>query len=653
VVGDTGFDPDKNYYAWSAPKQIEAGATAEITLFQKIPNGGSPPSKPSFTYNFLSSEVNFNGNNGGWSLSNFEDILNGEKIYSSTALFSSYQGDSNATAIGTTDIDSGWSIPVLTQKRKDGVATTYRGIWNDLPTGTEFNGSDFRGDVVKYKTGDIVGGIENVEYYICVETHTKDSILPPNSNKWQYFGSIFDSFATGVLISEKSFVGDELQIGEDGLGGVLRSPAFKGGIFDADSKQPINDSDDYTIAGYLLATDSANNVFFDVGGINPHTEDLSFIRYSSLTGKVEIKGTFINNSVESTVVSSGSSINQSLEEYINSLQGTQDFDNIAYFVGGGYNNTFNNTGYEADNIASSIVGGAQNLMSSHFSSIVGGYENQCRDNFSVIGGGWINTMSAIEEGNRQGANGILSGINNNINGGSNQTIINGVDNKIEQTSIGDQNAGEGGVKLDIINAITGPRYFGIPGGNHAVFSAESDSWIYSSWFPGYGINNFSDYFFITSPTHENQWIFSTEFGWTYISWKTPTSMKTYLPEGSDISLSLWTDWEDGLGGWWIITKPVSTTFLEHTPSYVLMWKDGVGWYFVRRTADDKTQAWQSSGTTAWAIGVAYNVGDLVHYGGYRWRCESNHTSTSSNYPRTGSSIWTNIGLSWQTAVSSY
>jgi hypothetical protein len=48
-------------------------------------------------------------------------------------------------------------------------------------------------------------------------------------------------------------------------------------------------------------------------------------------------------------------------------------------------------------------------------------------------------------------------------------------------------------------------------------------------------------------------------------------------------------------------------------------------------------------TAEWAVGVAYEVGDLVTYGGFTWICSQRHTSISTWYPGApGVYLWTKV-----------
>lgn len=222
------------------------------------------------------------------------------------------------------------------------------------------------------------------------------------------------------------------------------------------------------------------NSFVDIygDGLNKLTSSLSF---GSIDGKLKIKGSFINNStINETILFEPNS-----DGSLRSTSGWTNVDDFSSFIGGGYNNKFLYSNNESSfvNIASAIVGGAGNELLARFSTICGGYKSKCNDSFSFIGAGYKNKMSLVESeahevwsstnaynkhdivvygsGNRvfrslvsdnqgyapsssyekwveiteiadhQGANFIGSGINNVIEGGSNQTILNGNNNYIK------------------------------------------------------------------------------------------------------------------------------------------------------------------------------------------------------------------------------
>ena len=581
-------------FTWQAPFKVEANAVAEVTLYRKSATALTSGDKPSSSYKYnFSSKAPVFPTNPVWGLSVPSGLKNGELIYASTAIFTSYENDTVAT--------STWTDPWQYAKRKDGVATSYRGEWEKGSVqSVTYVGTDYRGDIAKY----------DGNYYICIESHDSTSSnpqYPNNSDYWEPFGSQFASVATGLLLAEEGYIASMLTIGEGGVGGVLRSHGFKGGLYNADARSPRT-TDEYDPAGYLLATDfelDGNGeeiavAYFDVGGINPKansnviTDELSYIRYSSAKGKVEIKGTFINNSIID--IGFGYSGSGALSDYINDLvSGGQNVDELGSFVGGGYNNIFiSHQGTTVDNIASSISGGAENQISSHFTFIGGGYANICKDNFSVIAGGFENTMPAEETGNIQGANGMLSGIENSISGGTNQTILNGTKNIITQTTLLSQTGTEGEVRLDDIHSSISTGYWKY-GVNE--ITVQAGNWVVGSWFPGMFINNMEDEaFFAQSFCLVREWIYSSIHGWAYVYWAKDDlySRSVYLTDSrfseNGLDLFLFFSGWGSKSGWWFISQ---NAYFEFAPDYGLIWSsEESAWYYIRRTSGNETQIYK-------------------------------------------------------------
>lgn len=267
------------------------------------------------------------------------------------------------------------------------------------------------------------------------------------------------------------------------------------GSYKGDNAFPVSTPVDYVNPGFQLIKDG-DHTFLEIGATHktefisgygeysdengkPQNRLTSSFSFDTVTNKIKIKGTFINNST----------LNESILFEPNSdgkliaTSGWTNVDDFSSFIGGGYNNSFSVPGSLVSyaNIASSIVGGAGNEILGRFSTIAGGYKGECKDNFSFIGGGYKNKMSLIESseypiwsssaeyilhdivsynGNfyrsikgsnqsetpsispeywamitdvadHQGANFIGSGINNIIEGGSNQSILNGNNNFIK------------------------------------------------------------------------------------------------------------------------------------------------------------------------------------------------------------------------------
>ena len=289
-----------------------------------------------------------------------------------------------------------------------GRSPTYQGDWVSNKQYYAISGNitePGRGDIVRY------GG----NFYICLENAYGSSESPTNTTKWKSFGATFSSVATKLLITENSYVTDTIEIGDAGSGGKIISNGFSGGYNSAGNNQ----ADNYNTAGFRIERIGSSATVFDIGGIS-ETNTSSYIRFSSITKKIEIRGGFTNNSVISDI-------------NINSLTSS---DPQAIFIGGGYDNNILKTnvgdtvnGSLFNSLASSIVGGAENEIQARFSFIGNGYNNSCRDNFSAIVGGYNNSMPKFDASN-EGANFIGAGQNNKIDGGTNQGIICGSNNTI-------------------------------------------------------------------------------------------------------------------------------------------------------------------------------------------------------------------------------
>ena len=169
--------------------------------------------------------------------------------------------------------------------------------------------------------------------------------------------------------------------------------------------------------GFLLARPNDERAIFDVGGTGQLGND-SYIRFDSSKGKVEIAGSFINNTILAP------------DFNVTDLQFLED--PFGAFVGGGYNNFIGiDEGSDFNSLGSAITAGAWNTMESRFSFIGAGYSGDCRDNFSAIVAGYGNSMPLEEPESNQGSNFIGAGIVNTISGGASQSIINGSNNLIE------------------------------------------------------------------------------------------------------------------------------------------------------------------------------------------------------------------------------
>ena len=259
--------------------------------------------------------------------------------------------------------------------------------------------------------------------------------------------------------------------------------------------------------GFLLARPDDERVIFDMGGTGILGND-SYIRFDSSKGKIEIAGTFINNTILAP------------DFDVNGLQFLDD--PFGAFVGGGYNN-FIGIDEEGDfnSLGSAITAGAWNTMNSRFSFIGAGYSGDCRDNFSAIVAGYGNSMPLEEPGDHQGANLIGCGLENTISGGTSQAIVNGSNNLIEGKT------GSFIPLFDVDNSILSRSLLGendpsAPSQN-ASFISNSPGWVENIWFPGGGINStnitFDDHLYagLLRGSVKGQYCYHADFKWIYIS----------------------------------------------------------------------------------------------------------------------------------------
>ena len=285
----------------------------------------------------------------------------------------------------------------------DGPGTTYQGDWSTHPATKVYYATRERADIVRY----------NNNYYIAKETHIRGTTFPVSS--WKDFGATFSSVATSLLLTEQGYITDTLTVGDSNFGGKIIANGFDGG-FDANGN---HQTENYSAAGFRIERTNSSNqaAVFDIGGIGLNGSTPSYIRFSSQTKKVEIRGGFTNNSVAEDINFSKSSVTAT--------------DPQAVFIGGGYDNNIQQTSTTDtfQSLASSIVGGAENTILGRFSLIGNGFGNYCGDNFSAIVAGYDNSMPKTTDLN-EGANFIGAGQNNTINGGTNQSIVGGSYNTI-------------------------------------------------------------------------------------------------------------------------------------------------------------------------------------------------------------------------------
>jgi hypothetical protein len=351
--------------------------------------------------------------------------------------FFEYTGDKPSGTPPTTDANGNALVFVrfIGEDGFPGPGTTYRGEWESGETYVaqyDSDGAPIRGDIVKAPSA----AADPNRWYICILSHNSigntngksntsavaglfksDGTL--NTTYWKEFGGSFESIATNLLLTEEAFITQSLTIGEQGDKGVIKSHEFVGGLYDTTdpnkSSWAAPSSEDYDPAGFLLGYDGSD-VYFDVGGTGPDNNTPSYIRFSSNTRKVEIRGGFTNNSTDENI----------------QFADITATDPQAVFIGGGYNNEIHqtSTANTFNSLGSSIVGGADNNITGRFSIIGNGFNNSCGDNFSAIVAGYNNSMPKVDDDN-EGANFIGAGQDNKIDGGVNNSIQCGDDNTIE------------------------------------------------------------------------------------------------------------------------------------------------------------------------------------------------------------------------------
>lgn len=408
-----------------------------------------------------------------------------------------------------------------------GKTPVYRGVWDSTKNyiGMEdgIQGSDtaeeLRGDLVYYDNPSSPAGGNGHHYIAMKNSGPSSAVITPGQHAqtddyWKKFGAEFQSVATNLLLADNAVITHSLTMGSSdddnpathGAGGKIVSSSFLGGFSnDLTANRSI---EDYSNAGFRLqkSATSPYNVALDVGGPN------SYFRYSSIADRVEIRGSFINNNIIDGSVTSN-------------LAGAVG-DPKSVFIGGGYNNQINNSSFTNLNcLASSIVGGGDNLIQGRFSIIGNGYGNELKDNFSVICGGFENKMPLGSSVN-EGANIIGAGYQNQINGGSIQGILGGSKNVIDNSS-GTKHYNSAGGWANVLKRGLDQTIYGDPGAG----------WLSNTW-----INTHLDYnvlgywpegLYFSSDlsnasggsTPKLGWTFSSAFGWAYFSYLgTPNGM---------------------------------------------------------------------------------------------------------------------------------
>jgi hypothetical protein len=341
----------------------------------------------------------------------------------------------------------------------------------------------------------------------------------------------------------------------------------------------------YETPGFLLARIDDDRVIFDVGGTGQLGND-SYIRFDSNKGKIEIAGTFINNTILAP------------DFDVNSLQFSED--PFGAFVGGGYNNFIGiDEAGDFNSLGSAITAGAWNTMESRFSFIGAGYSGDCRDNFSAIVAGYGNSIPLEEAGDHQGANFIGCGIENMISGGTSQTIVNGNNNQISQTGR------DSYIPIsDVKQGWLAPGFFGQINGNSANyfipanFSATAPGWVENSWWPASGIQdwgsyNFNEEFWLGGArgVDEGSWVFHSDIGWTFVGLSSSELYKKAFLQLYPITkhqcpiLSgfwMWlADFNDTYRGWWWFNR---SSTINVSSKYISIFNDNDEEYHLRNNS---------------------------------------------------------------------
>mgnify|MGYP003638753604 CR=1 FL=1 len=376
-----------------------------------------------------------------------------------------------ASGVGTSTEHS-TTIGMLSQGSTGptGRSPVYRGNWVSTKNYLGINDGTNSADSLR---GDLVYNTVDSSYYIAI--HDNVGKRPDlNPTEWKTFGAQFESVATRLLLAEDAVITHSLTMGASDLNNP--NADTNGRIITSDwSTHPKGSPEgflggSYSDPGYALSVDSSD-VLFEVGGPGPNysasnTGDISYIRYSSSAQKIEIVGTFINNTSAEQI----------------DISDIDSTDSQATFIGAGYNNKIHpDPNGQYNSLGSSILAGAENEITGRFSFIGNGFGNKVGDNFSAIVAGFENTMPDVDI-NSAGANIIGAGKYNSIDGGSNQSVLGGENNNIEYSPDVSLNLGLQGYHNVIMNPDTSflsPRVMG-DGVNYVVVSPTNPHW-YTTW----------------------------------------------------------------------------------------------------------------------------------------------------------------------------
>jgi hypothetical protein len=462
----------------------------------------------------------------------FDTIIHGtDNIadFQSVVIFASGNGTSTEYSTTVSMLSDGAQGPT-------GRSPVYRGVWKDFETPgnsstppVNYFGIEDGANSAEELRGDVVYNSTDASYYIAIKDNTNKR---PDSYPliWKQFGAQFESVATNLLLADDAIITHSLTMGSsdsnnpaaNGAGGQIISSSFIGG-FNSQLTAHLGAAENYSTPGFRLQksafpVSNVYNVAIDVGGPN------SYFRYSSINDKVEIKGSFINNTVSENILFSD-------------LSAT---DSQATFIGGGYNNEIHDDPNNAYNsLASSIVGGAENDITGRFSFIGNGFGNKVADNFSAIVAGYNNTMPDINI-NNAGANIIGAGVDNKIDGGSYQAVLAGDKNAIAYDA---NNLIDGSV-IDYSFSIFNKNILG-DGTNDAVPNPTS-KWVTSNtWFSAAGLTYWDqgfyigEFFQVGNKTSDKGWIYDANFGWIFVATSAGSNSTSLYDTMNTQTLSIW------------------------------------------------------------------------------------------------------------------
>lgn len=489
-----------------------------------------------------------------------------------------------ASGIGTsTEYSTTVSMLSDGAKGPTGRSPVYRGVWKDFETpgnsstpAVNYFGIEDGANSAEELRGDVVYNTSDTSYYIAIKNNTNKR-PDLNSSIWKEFGAQFESVATNLLLADNAVITHSLTMGSsdsnnpaaNGAGGQIVSSRFIGG-FNSQLTAHLGTIENYNIPGFRLQKSaiSPHHVALDVGGPN------SYFRYSSIGDKVEIKGSFINNTVNENI----------------NFSDILATDSQATFIGGGYSNEIHEDPNNAYNsLGSSIVGGAFNDITGRFSFIGNGYSNSVGDNFSAIVAGYNNSMPEVDI-NNAGANIIGAGVNNEIDGGSAQAILGGDGNVIsydKNDSTYLQNGGLINFEFSYLNKnILGDKTNHVSLQLFNTWTAASDSWFPASTATKTTLSNWSNSFFIKSlfqvGNRIGNWIFSPDLGWVFLKTDKPNIYKAVADELTG-GLWAWVQGVVGFSGWNFFARSGVKTYANYFSSQHIdnasdlgSWQDGEG-----------------------------------------------------------------------------